>query len=203
MLVQSKLGRIVLSHFLLSREDLRVNPSDLSKFAPFGNGVYGYQAKPIIPIKGDPPQEPSAGIVYFGNCVRREDFEGFLRMMEVSHDAKDYGAFVQDSSNPLIDRYFRQMRIISRFGLRFLFEALTEKEYDSFRIQEPTVGEALWEFMDSEKRRFGTSFGDKRIEGKMGGDSNFAREELSFGFMLENQYYSIYRIWSRAWLVTK
>ena len=53
------------------------------------------------------------------------------------------------------------------------------------------------------KRRVGTSFGDSRIDGKMGGDGDYAVEELSFGFMLENEYNQVYRIWSRAWLVTK
>ena len=37
----------------------------------------------------------------------------------------------------------------------------------------------------------------------MGGDGDYAVEELSFGFMLENEYNQVYRIWSRAWLVTK
>ena len=84
-----------------------------------------------------------------------------------------------------------------------LSDAGKRREYDAFKKQELSIGEAFEEFMKAEKERFGTSFGDPRIEGKMGGDGDFAREELSFGFMLENEYNQVYRIWSRAWLVTK
>ena len=41
-----------------------------------------------------------------------------------------------------------------------------------------------------------------RLRGLFGGDGDFAREELAFGFMVENDYHHVYRIWSRAWLVT-
>ena len=175
----------------------------MSKFAPYGNGVYGYQKNSLEPIRGDPPQEETGGLIYFGNEARKEDFEGFLRMMNVRAEDKDYVAFVQESSNPIEDRYFKQMRIMSKFGLRFMFGAIDDREYDTFKEQELSIGEALWAFMNAEKRRFGTSFGDSRIDGKMGGDGDYAVEELSFGFMLENEYNQVYRIWSRAWLVTK
>ena len=37
----------------------------------------------------------------------------------------------------------------------------------------------------------------------MGGDGDMADEVLAFGFMVENSYYGIYRIWGRAWLIKK
>ncbi|MBI4016602.1 MAG: hypothetical protein HY363_02820 [Candidatus Aenigmarchaeota archaeon] len=197
------LEKVIVSPAIWVDKNLQVQPGDLSKFAPYGNGVYGYQENSLEPILGDPSQEGSGGLVYFDNGVKREDFEGFLRMMNVRADDKDYAAFVQESSNPVEDRYFKQMRLISKFGLRFMFSAIEDREYDAFKKQELTIGEALWEFMEAEKGRFGTCFGDPRIEGKMGGDGYYAREELSFGFMLENKYHQVYRIWSRAWLVTK
>ncbi|MBU4086681.1 MAG: hypothetical protein KKB21_03850 [Nanoarchaeota archaeon] len=197
------LDKLTISQPIWPGKELQVQPGDLSKFAPYGNGVYGYQRSSLEPIRGDPPQEETAGLIYFGNSVKREDFDGFLRMINVRAGNKDYAAFVQESANPLEDRYFKQMRLMSKFGLRFMFGAIGNGEYDSFKEQDLTLGEALWSFMDAEKERFGTSFGDPRIEGKMGGDGDYAREELSFGFMLENEYHHIYRIWSRAWLVTK
>ncbi len=197
------LEKVIVSPAVWPGKNLQVQPGDLSKFTPYGNGVYGYQRHSLEPIRGDPPQEESGGLVYFGNGVKQEDFSGFLRMMGVKADDKDYAAFVQESSNPVEDRYFKQMRLMSKFGLRFMFGAIDNREYDTFKKQELTIGESLWEFMEAEKGRFGTSFGDRRIEGKMGGDGDCAREELSFGFMLENEYHEVYRIWSRAWLVTK
>ncbi|MBS3086154.1 hypothetical protein J4422_00445 [Candidatus Pacearchaeota archaeon] len=197
------LDKIIIGPAIWPGKKLQVQPGDLSKFAPYGNGVYGYQKNSLEPIRGDPPQEETGGLIYFGNEARKEDFEGFLRMMNVRAEDKDYVAFVQESSNPIEDRYFKQMRIMSKFGLRFMFGAIDDREYDTFKEQELSIGEALWAFMNAEKRRFGTSFGDSRIDGKMGGDGDYAVEELSFGFMLENEYNQVYRIWSRAWLVTK
>ena len=197
------LDKVIISPAIWPGKKLQVQPGDLSKFTPYGNSVYGYQRNSLEPIKGDPSQEETGGLIYFGNRVRKEDFEGFLRMMNIRAEDKDYAAFVQESSNPLEDRYFKQMRIMSKFGLKFMFSAINDGEYDAFKKQELSIGEALLEFMEAEKARFGTSFGDPRIEGKMGGDGNYAREELSFGFMLENEYNQVYRIWSRAWLVTK
>jgi len=201
--LEQGLDEVIISPAIWPGKEIQVQPGDLSKFAPYGNSVYGYQSNSLEPIRGDPPLEENAADVYFGNGVKREDFEGFLRMMKVRVENKDYAAFVQESSNPVEDRYFKQMRLISKFGLRFMFEALDNEEYDSFREQDLSIGEALWTFMDAEKGRFGTSFGNPRIEGKMGGNGNFAREKLSFGFMLENEDNQVYRIWSRAWLVTK
>ncbi|PIN81985.1 hypothetical protein COV11_00280 [Candidatus Woesearchaeota archaeon CG10_big_fil_rev_8_21_14_0_10_30_7] len=197
------LEKLIVNPAVWPRKNLQVQPGNLSKFAPYGNGFYGYQENSLEPIRGDPPQEKSGGLIYFNNNVKKEDFSGFLRMIDVKSDRKDYAAFIQESSNPVKDRYFKQMRLISKFGLRFMFEAIDAEEHDSFKEQDLTIKEALWEFMESEKERFGTCFGDSRIEGKMGGDGNYAREQLSFGFMLENEPNEVYRIWSRAWLVTK
>ncbi|MFH1710676.1 MAG: hypothetical protein ABH840_00005 [Nanoarchaeota archaeon] len=202
-MTKQELDKLIISPEVWPGKELQIQPGDLSKFTPYGNGVYGYQRNSLEPIKGDPPQEATAGLVYFGNSIKKEDFESFLRMMNVRGEVKDYAAFVQESTNPIKDRYFKQMRFMSKFGLRFIFNAIDEKEYETFKKQELTLGESLWEFMKTEEARFGTSFGDPRIEGKMGGDGDYAREELSFGFMLENEYHNICRIWSRAWLVTK
>lgn len=65
-----------------------------------------------------------------------------------------------------------------------------------------TMAEAMWAFVEHEKKEWGTFWGEK-LETTFGGDGDFAREDLSFGFMIENADEGIYRIWSRAWLVTK
>ena len=145
------LDKIIIGPAIWPGKKLQVQPGDLSKFAPYGNGVYGYQKNSLEPIRGDPPQEETGGLIYFGNEARKEDFEGFLRMMNVRAEDKDYVAFVQESSNPIEDRYFKQMRIMSKFGLRFMFGAIDDREYDTFKEQELSIGEALWAFMNAEK----------------------------------------------------
>jgi len=201
---KSRLDQVIVSPRNWPGKDfLLVQPGDLTKFAAQGNGVYGFQKHDGNPIKYDSPHEANGGIVFFDCSLKKEDFEAFLRMMHIRVDSKDYAAFFHESEKPVKDRYFKQMRIISKFGLRFMFQTIDDLEYKNFEEQKLPLGNALWEFMNAEAHRFGTMLGDPRIEGKMGGDGYFAREKLSFGFMLENDYHRVYRIWSRAWLVTK
>ena len=206
-------GRIRISPPIWPDHKLNVQPGDLSKFAPHGNGVYGYQDRQgSDPFTSAPSQDANGGVIYFDNGITRADFEALMRILEIQpvnavmRPRKDYAVFTAESKQPGKDGYLTQMRIISRFGLRFMFGALAEADYEKFPEQELTITEALWLFMEQERKRWGTSFqqdGESGLRGLFGGDGDFAREELSFGFMLENDYHQIYRIWSRAWLVTK
>ena len=202
-------SKVRISPPIFSDPSLDVQPGDLSKFTPYGNGVYGYQDRyKGDPFKSAPPEEACGGVVYFGNGVSKEDFQALMCVLEVqskwmTKPSKDFAVFIEESSQPGEDGYLTQMRIVSKFGLRFMFDAIDEAEYDKFPEQELTMVEAMWEFMRHERERWGTSFGGKGLAGLFGGDGNFAQEELSFGFMLENDYHRVYRIWSRAWLVTK
>ena len=189
---------------------LDIQPGDLSKSVPYGNGVYGYQdRKGNNPFMSAPSQEACGGVIYFGNDITKADFEALMRIMEVQpaqviKPSKDFAAFTAESKQPGKDGYLVQMRVVSKFGLRFMFGALTDAEYEKFPEQELTIVEALWSFVQQERKRWGMSWmDDKGLSGKFGGDGDFAREELAFGFMLENDYHHVYRIWSRAWLVTK
>ena len=203
----SNLGdKICISPPIWPDHKLNIQPGDLTKFAPYGNGVYGYQNQfGENPIKSAPSQEPSGGVVYFGNSIARADFEALLRLLEVKTDYKDYALFVAESEQPGKDGYLVQMRIVTKFGLRFMFGALTNAEYDKFPEQQLSLTDTLCEFLERETKRWGTSFMDdgRGLQGLFGGDGDFAREELAFGFMMENEYHGVYRIWSRAWLVTK
>jgi|SRR3989344_8096551 len=203
MTTSQGIERLVIGPSVWPNKELQIQPGDLSHFAPYGNGVYGFDPKDANPILCAPEQEPSGGHIYFSNSVRRENFQSFLRMVGVTIGDKAYAAFVKRSINPGKDQYLTQMRLISKFGLRFMFNALSDKEYDSFKEQELTIEEALLGFIEVEKKKYGTSFFSRSLEGLFGGDGDSMREELNFGFALENEYYRIYRIWSRAWLVTK
>ena len=68
------LDRLVISPAIWpGKKELSVQPGDLSKFAPYGNGVYGYQRKnPLEPIRGDPSQGEGGGLVYFGNGAKKK-----------------------------------------------------------------------------------------------------------------------------------
>ena len=206
-------GKIRISPPIYSDNKIDVEPGDLSKFAPMGNSCYGYQTRnDSNPFLGAPEQDACGGIVYFDNSITKADFEALMRIMEVqsahvSNPGKDFALFGAESEQPGKDGYLTQIRVVPKFGLRYLFGAIKdETEYNNFVEQQMTVVETLWLFIESERKRWGTSFTqdkEKGLRGLFGGDGDFAREELSFGFMLENNYYNICRIWSRAWLVTK
>ena len=204
--------KVRISPPLFPDKKLNIQPGDLAKFTPRGNGVYGYQdPKRSNPFTSAPSQEACGGVIYFGNGVTKKDFEALMRIMEVQpryavKSSKDFAMFVAESKQPGKDGYLTQMRVVSKFGLQFMFNALTEAEYEQFPEQELTVVEAFWSFIEHEKKRWGTKFWEddtKGLKGLFGGDGDFAREKLAFGFMVENDYHHIYRIWSRAWLVTK
>jgi len=186
-MTNKRLNKLIISPSIWPDKELQVQPGDLSQFAPYGNGVYGYQKSFIEPIKGDPPTVDSAGLVYFGNELSRKDFNGFLRMMDVSTNNKGYAAFVQESSNPIQDHYLNQMRLVSKFGLSFMFNVLNQENFDSFDEQELSIEESLWGFIEAEKENYGISFGDPRIEGKMGGRWTFCKRRTQFWIYVREQ----------------
>lgn len=205
-------------------KELDIYPGDLEKFALPGVGIsgpfpirpwddplrddpsdfYGYQGITGHPIKDASKNEPSGGIVYFGGTPGKEDIEALFRLLSVRVNFNDYAAFVEHSLEPIEDRYLVQMRIVSRFALKYIFGAIkNEEEYESFPSQDRTIGDVLWLFIQDQQNRWGTGMNSYELRGVMGGDGDYAKEELCFGFMVENEYHSVYRIWSRAWLVTK
>jgi hypothetical protein len=198
--MKNRLNLLTISPEIISSDsDSRIQPWDLSQFAPYGNGVYGYEKNSFEPIKGAPEQEACGGVIYFGNSIKEENFKGFLKMMNIRGESKDYAVFMKESSDPFKDKYYKQMRLVSKFALEFMFN----KKVDAMKEQELPMEDAFLEFMKAEEERCGTCFWDPVLSGTMGGDGNLEREELSFGFMVENEYHGISRIWSRAWLVTK
>lgn len=201
-------GKLRVSPPLFMNNQVKTDLSDLSQFAPHGNGVYGFQPSIPNPIVIAPPQDEIGGFLYFGNGVTQDDFYALMRITGVqksyvTNPLKGYAVFLQQSGQPGKDGYLSQLRIVPKFALRYLFGVITDKQYEAYPEQELTVREAMWGFMQTEKKKYGTGFGSQELDGKFGGDGDFAREELSFGFMVENNYFGVYRIWSRAWLVTK
>lgn len=204
-------GTLRVSPPLFAENKTGVDPADLTQFAPHGNGVYGYQEGMVNPFLTAPPQDKIGGFLHFGNKVAREEFDALMSITGVcpqwvkenGHESCDYAVFYKESDNPGHDGYLAQVRIASKFALRHMFGSITEAEHASFEDQELSMSDALWGFMENERKKYGTGFGGSKLSGLFGGDGDFAREELSFGFMVENSYYDIYRIWSRAWLVTK
>jgi len=200
---------IRLSKRRAKEPDMGKDPGEMTEIAPQGNGFYGYQAAVAPnPFRAAPPHEPAGGVVYFGADVQRADLEGLLRVWDGFHkrsEDKDFAVFAGEAEKPGEEGYIAQLRIISKFALRFMFRSINEAEYDGFRDQSLSVADTMWAFIEHERARFNVE--NERypdlLSGLFGGNGDEKREALAFGVMLENEYHGVFRIWSRAWLVTK
>lgn len=103
----------------------------------------------------------------------------------------------RQSEDPRRDRYLDQVRIASRHGLGQLFEP--GSELGALPKQPIPVEEYLRQFIAEQQAKWTSG----RLRGTAGGDGDWAKERLAFGFMVENAYWEIYRMWSRPWLITK
>jgi len=189
------------------------SPADLSQFAPQGNSVYGLSSTEISPFEMGESMAETGGVVFFGIPRGKDDFMAFLRILGIAnafrpgHDEHQcyYWAFERESDSPGQDGYLKQMRVVDRGGLRFLFNVIDGQGYETFPQQPMSLPDFLWLFILDQAKKYGTSWmnASPELKGKFGGDGHFACEELCFGLMIENSYHNVYRIWSRAWLVTK
>lgn len=80
-----------------------------------------------------------------------------------------------------------------------MFQDINDDEYHNFQPQQLTQEEALFAFFEEQR----DAYSGGRLDGLFGGDGDYAYESLCFGLMLENAYHKVFRVWSRAWLVTK
>ncbi|MFO0917890.1 MAG: hypothetical protein U0872_06185 [Planctomycetaceae bacterium] len=200
---------------------LDAQPGDMSLFVPPGLGLagpfplrpwddlttnpaqyYGFQQRTGHPLLDAPTNTACGGVVYFDDDREPADLAALCRLLAVNSSAKDYAVFLTESDNPQQDRYLVQLKIVSKFSLTYLFRALDEQEAAAFAEQLLTVGELLTAFIQDQQEQWGSGMSSE-LSGCMGGDGDWAKESLSFGFLVENDYHGVYRIWSRAWLVTK
>jgi hypothetical protein len=188
-----------------------VPPWDLTRFAPSGNGiamgivVLPYGAMPQRspgyalyehvwePFLGAPPSEPSGGVLYFNEFVARADLEATLRLLGVRLLDTGYLAYAERATDVARQRFATQLRLVtySSLGL-FGFPRM------ELALQPVPIGEALWRFVQLHRDEPSDA-----IRGSLGGDGDWADERFAFGFLVENAYNGVYRIWSRPYLSTK
>lgn len=204
---------------------LPVQPGDVTQFAPMGfcmgwpllmrpwdtledtfaaGGYYGPQPHTFHPLRGAPRTEARGGVIYFDTGETRESLLTSFRLMGAGTyaDDRDFGVFVTTSSDPQADGFIVHCRVIPFSTLVHLYHAPLDL-IDGARAPQPvSLPDVLCGFVRAQEKRWGTGMGGE-LNGCMGGDGDWAKESLCFGFMVENSYQGIFRIWSRAELVTK
>jgi hypothetical protein len=116
---------------------------------------------------------------------------------------KDYAVFAAGAEDPVAERYLDQVRIISKPALGHFFEA--GKDAEALADQPITLGAYIENFIAEQRAKWNDPryTYSQQLAGTLGGDADWAKESLAFGFLVENTTWSVYRLWSRPWLVTK
>lgn len=177
---------------------------------PNNSGAYGYAAKRYgRPETLAPVEEETGGFLFLPGTVQPDVLRQLVVLAGLGstefRQANLYGLQVIDAPEGMERElgYMRKLVIADRFALRFLFRAIGETEYGGMPEQPLDAADLVVQFTEDERSKYGTHFGHHRLEGRFGGDGNFARESLGFGFAIENSYHRVISVWSRAWLCTK
>jgi hypothetical protein len=192
-------------------------PGNLDDFIPQGFGLgtpaiitpyggqpssdyYEFQPHQAHPFHDAPLTESAGGTLYFDESTPVEMLTAVLQTMAV-YQTTDYVAFGKIGNDSQTERYLDQMRIVSHLALASVFGTTAGEPTPK---QSLNIVDAAVAFVADQKAKWndGSTFTSK-LSGKAGGDGDFAKESLAFGFHVENTYWGVYRIWSRAWLVTK
>jgi hypothetical protein len=200
------------------KQDLAQRPGDFSRYVPHGMGLggpmvvrpwddplkvlsgpnyYGLEPLQNDPVRAAPTQDPDGGVIYFDQ-TSKERLDTALSVMGVRLDEREYAVIQGTAPDPLQDRYLDQVRIFSRGALGHLFGV--GEELAQIPQQQPVpVGDYIQQFMSEQDQKWSSYDLDRAG----GGDGDWAKGRLAFGFMVENGYWRVYRLWSRVWLITK
>jgi hypothetical protein len=162
---------------------------------------YGLEPVSSDPVRASPVQYPSGGIIYFEDGHSWDRLKSAFILMGVNLDEREYGVFQGQSQDPVRERYLDQVRITSKAGLGQLFGI--GKELEQIPTQPISIESYIMQFFNEQNAKWNGRDSEFRLSGTAGGDGDWAKERLAFGFMVENQYWGVYRLWSRAWLITK
>jgi hypothetical protein len=208
----------VLDRFWPGRP-LSVHPGDLARIIPQGlglnvplivtpygvgpeSGFYGLDRPSADPFHGAPTQEPGGGMLYFDDGVEMKQLRAALSVISVRAALKDYAVFGAAAEDPVAERYLDQVRIISKSALGHFFEAADEA--GALPDQPITAGAYIEAFIEAQRAKWNDDYTfSAKLSGTLGGDGDWAKESLAFGFWVENTSWAVYRLWSRSWLVTK
>lgn len=166
--------------------------------------VYGLRAQSGHPVLNAPLTNATGGVVYFDDHRDSERLGQLLWMLGLYDGLNDAAVFCAGADDPLKERYLHQIRIVPRGALRSLFAA-QDAEVPPKREPAVTFSAIIRAFVAREHDYWNHPeyTYSPALSGLAGGDGDWAKEALAFGIWAENPESAIYRVWSRAWLVTK
>lgn len=199
----------------LKARDGGPGPDDVAHFVPQGLALaapmvvtpYGGPAAPSFysaqgtithPVRSAPINDDAGGVVYFPRHVDPAHIVSALEHFGFRSLETSYALFIASAENPQEEGFLDQMRIVSLPALAHFYGI----EIGGLTPQARNAGEAVQRFMAWQIDTW-EGAGERSLAGVLGGDGDWAKERLAFGAMTENAYWGVWRIWSRAWLVTK
>jgi hypothetical protein len=199
--VQPSDMRVVVPQGMAFAAPLVIRPWDDPAKALDRRNYYGYDAADFHPVRGAPTTEPRGGVVYLDDDIDGKDLAILLRAMGVLVSLNEYAVFAHESDATEEDRYLVMLRIVCKHGLG-MFGAKVGGDTERYVQQNRSIGDLVAAFLEHQRERWGRGM-SWELSGTMGGDGDWAKESLCFGLMVENSWHGVYRVWSRAWLVTK
>lgn len=170
--------------------------ADLAFLAEEGDGIY----RPTQHVFGSTvadvmlrvtPEMFNLGLLYFDyRYDTTEKLRAALDLLDV-RNRTPYVVFGARSTT-LEEGFITQVRFVTDFALKSYF-----KEKQQTPLQEQALGliDAILAFVESEANQFGS---ESDLCGHFGIEVPFdGMWGLGFGFLVENSYYGIYRLWSR------
>lgn len=177
---------------------LDVLPGDLSKFA-LNKGPRMTRLSRFHPFRSDSNVNAGGGLVYFDEFVEPGALAATLQLMGVDGAMRDYALFAGVAERPAREGYLHQLRFVSH---RALADGFFTPSGD-LSPQPACMLDVVTAFISGERGRWNSGDPMFSLDGMRGGDGDSAKESLGFGVLVEETEWRIYRIWSRAWLVTK
>lgn len=177
-------------------------PDNLDFLAEEGSGVYQASDHIFGPLAANVMQGVSLetmnlGLLYFDDFrYSRDKLVSALNLLGIQ-DGSKYSIF----SLRTTDRgqgFITQARFVSDFAMKYYFNIKDEEE-----VAKQPIGmvDAIISFIESEIHNFGSEANlCKHFGIEIPFDGSFG---LGFGFLVENSYYNIYRIWSRPVFYSK
>jgi hypothetical protein len=182
------------------------SPEDLDSLAEDGQGIYrntgAIWGNLLVDVTRRLSVETQAGGALFFDVLHhsRERFDAAVRLIGVKEGDR-YKVYSKKSGDPLQDGYWTQWRFVSAFAL------------ECYYGQDQAVADAIPSAAEGLVERMAQTIEEEKSVLNAVHFDDFLRQRYKrfyegiirygFGFLVENHYHGIYRLWSRMLFYSK